>query len=491
MLIAQPVKVAELAKDLCALPVEAATTEITGLAADSRAIRPGFLFAALPGTKAHGLTYIPQALKRGANCLLAPEHAELPRVAQSMPCLADPEPAKLFAHLSARFHQNQPEYLAAITGTNGKTSVAFFLRHIWDAIGHRAASIGTLGVQAGRLHCPAALTTPPPDKIYRLLALLARRQFSHAVVEASSHGLAQHRLDGLRLAAAGFTYLGRDHLDYHADRRAYLAAKLRLVRLLPDDGALALHAGAEGAEAFAKEAQKRGLRLLQIGKGQALELRGLTETAQGQRLQIHYHGQDYDIAFPLRGRFQAMNALMAASLALLCGAATDETFATLETMPPVPGRMQQVGKTSNGNPVLVDYAHTPDALEMALRTLKESGDKSIVLLVGCGGERDKEKRAQMGAIAHRLAARVIITDDNPRNEDPAAIRADMLAACPNAEEIPDRAEAIAYLLESLTENEIGLIAGRGHETHQQRAEGSVPFSDAAYVQTLLQQGGKS
>ncbi len=489
MLIQPPVKLGELASPQT-LPPPVAQVGVTGLAADSRQIRSGFLFAALPGTQTHGQVFIPQAIARGAKAVLTQEGQTMPKSARDTPHFAAPDPARLYAAMSARFYRRQPECLAAVTGTNGKSSVAFFLRHIWSREGKKAASIGTLGVAAGEIFCPASLTTPAADTLYRLLALFARRKITHAVMEASSHGLAQHRLDGAQIKAAAFTLLGRDHLDYHRTQAEYLAAKLRLVRdILPPSGALVLHEDAAGADAFIAAARERGQTLWRIGrKSGDIRIAVQQKESNGQHLVVEYRGKTFTIHLPLIGGFQAANALTAAGLALACGSPAESVFAALNDLPPAPGRLELAGYAPAGQPIYVDYAHTPDALAAVLHALKEHYDgQNVSLVFGAGGERDKSKRGEMGAIAHRLAAKCIITDDNPRSENPAAIRAEIRANCPEAEDIGDRAEAIAQMIKNLRPGEIGLIAGKGHEMYQERQGRRLAFSDSEQARQVLHQ----
>ena len=458
-------------------PKHLADLVVSGATADSRKVRPGFLFAALPGQKTHGLQHLPQSLRRGASIILSPSSAPPPNA----PHIASDDPRRLFALALARLYPRQPPIVAAVTGTNGKSSVAAFTRHIWKVFGFKTASIGTLGIQTDRRSCPSELTTPAPDTLHRLLHLMADKGVTHLVLEASSHGLHQRRLDGVRITSAAFTNLTHDHLDYHASPDDYLKAKLRLFSLLPP-GARAI----VGENAPAKAKRGAGAFLM----GRDLKLLSRRAEIQGQTLEIAYDDRRFKIRLPLIGSFQAENALVAAALAInaepRCRADLSRVFAALESLAPLPGRLEPMGQTSSGASVYVDYAHTPHALESALQALKEHEKGRISLVFGCGGGRDKAKRALMGAIAARLADDIIVTDDNPRFEDPAAIRAAIRAACPTAREIPDRGEALAEAMASLKSGGALLIAGKGHEDYQDEGGRRRAFSDRTCASRLLQ-----
>ncbi len=460
---------------------------IAGLASDSRDVRPGFLFAALPGAQRQGLDFVEDALARGASALLVPDAAPPPPA----PALRAPNPRAAFARMNARFHARQPETAVAVTGTNGKTSVVSFVRHIWRQLGLRAASLGTLGLETAHHRLCRGLTTPAPETLHRLLALLARRGISHVALEASSHGLAQSRLDGVRLKAAAFTLLGRDHLDYHRTPEEYLNAKLRLgSELLPEGGTLVVERAAPGASAAARAAKAAKRRIFTIGNKPAdnIQIRQIKDAPKGQRLKIACQGRDFAFTLPLIGRFQASNALIAAGLALAAGAPPRKVFAALEALPPVPGRLEEAGRLfapDSAARIYIDYAHSPDALRSALQALRPLTSGRLWLVFGCGGDRDHSKRAAMGALAAELADRVIVTDDNPRFEDAAKIRAGILAACPGAREIPERADAIAEAILRLAPGDALIIAGKGHEEGQERAGVVSAFSDRECVRALL------
>lgn len=464
--------------------------EITGLTSDSRAVRQGFLFAALPGERDDGAQYIADAIANGAvavltpplaaaNCNVVPQPGARPAQAH---ILSDANPRRRFAMLAARFFALQPEICIAITGTNGKTSVAEFCRQIWLLLGRRAASIGTLGVLGGGGAGPSLAhvhTTPPPEILYAQLAQLCASGVTHLAMEASSHGLAQYRMDGVRLVAAALTNITRDHLDYHSSEAEYVYAKLRLFGEVMAPGGLAVLNREDPVFSDAEAlAWARGHRIISVG-GRFGDMRIASCDFQpgGQRLRVFFGGYERDVNLPLIGRFQAMNVLMAAALVIGCGEDPDGVFGVLSELKGVPGRLERVGIGPGGAPVLVDYAHTPDALRAVLLALRPFVKGRLHLLFGCGGDRDSGKRPQMGAVAHDLADRIIVTDDNPRSEDPAAIRAQILAACPGAADAGGRAEAILLALRGLREGDMLLIAGKGHETGQEIAGITHPFDD--------------
>ena len=464
-----------------------AEIEISGLTADSRKVAEGYLFAALPGSQADGRDFIPEALSKGAAAVLAPEGTVLPEGADSIALVTDPNPRRRLALLAARFFERQPATVVAVTGTNGKTSVASFTSQIWRALGREAASLGTLGLQPPRPDAPASLTTPDPVELHRCLASLTRDRVEHLVLEASSHGLHQYRLDGIRVSAAAFTNLTRDHLDYHGSMETYLAAKLRLFTELLRDGGTAVvnlddPAGAKVAEAC----RARGLTLLTCGRAPGdLQLLEQQPTATGQTLKLRLFGKDYAAALGVAGAFQADNLLAALGLVIAGGVAVEDALSTLGSLTGVPGRVELVGETAGGGHVYVDYAHTPDALETVLAALRPHTRGQLSVIVGCGGDRDRGKRPQMGAIAVRLADRAYITDDNPRSEDPAAIRREVLAAAPGAEEIGDRGAAIATAVAALGSGDVLVIAGKGHETGQIVGGQVLPFDDRDVARTAI------
>ncbi len=456
---------------------------ITGLTADSRAVRPGYLFAALPGTKADGRTFIPAAIAAGAAAVLVPEGSHI-QVPENVALITDANPRRRFALMASAFHGAQPRVMAAVTGTNGKTSTAEFFRQIMTRLGHVAASIGTLGICAPGWDNSGGLTTPDPAGLHADLARLAGMGITHACMEASSHGLDQYRLDGVTLTAAAFTNLTRDHLDYHADMDSYAAAKLRLFAEVLSEGATAvINADSDLAPRVVELCAKRGIPVLGYGRA-ATDLRLIAARpssqgqGQGQDLDLEIMGRAVTIHLPLAGRFQTDNALAALGLALACGADPLAALVALGHLEGVPGRLQKVASRTNGASVYVDYAHTPDALETVLKALRPHAARRLVAVFGCGGDRDAGKRPLMGAIGCRLADAMIVTDDNPRSEDPALIRAAVRGVCPAGIEIADRREAIRAAIAGLQKGDVLVIAGKGHEQGQIVGSQVLPFDDA-------------
>jgi len=477
--------------------------EIRGLTADSRAVERGFLFAALPGSRHDGRAFVAEAVARGAVAVLAPTGTALPEEARTAALITDDDPRRRLALMAARFYELQPRTIAAVTGTNGKTSVASFTRQIWQRLGHEAASLGTLGLVPARPDAPKSLTTPDPVELHRCLAALAQDGVDHLAMEASSHGLDQHRLDGVRISAAAFTNLTRDHLDYHGGMAAYLAAKRRLfAELLDAEGAAVLNADDPATTELAATCAVRGLRVMTYGtQGRELRLVRQQPTHGGQHLTIEIDGRRHEVSLLLAGTFQAANVLAALGLVLATGAQTPGALGraldVLGGLEGVPGRLESVGRTPHGGEVYVDYAHTPDALRTVLQALRPHTAGRLWVVFGCGGDRDPGKRPMMGEIAVHLADDVIVTDDNPRSEDPAAIRRAVLAAAPQAEEIGDRGEAIARAVATLSAGDVLVIAGKGHESGQLVGDRVLPFDDrdvarrsiAALPQDSAQGGG--
>ena len=461
--------------------------EVTGLSADSRSIEPGFLFAALPGSLHDGRDFIDDALGKGAIAVLAPPETALRDHGRPVALITDDNPRRRLAQLAARFHPSQPKTIAAVTGTNGKTSVADFTRQIWSALGHRAASLGTLGLVPQRAGAPSSLTTPDPVELHACLARLVRDKIDHLVLEASSHGLDQYRLDGVKVGVAAFTNLSRDHLDYHGGMSAYFAAKRRLFAdLLPEGGKIVLNADVPQFEDLAELAAARKLQLIGYGQsGKELRLLGREALQDGQRLHLEVFGRRHSLMLPLAGAFQAHNALCALGMVIASGAEPEPATAVLESLQGVPGRLELVGQTPRGGTVYVDYSHKPGALETVLSALRPHTEARLSVVFGAGGDRDRGKRPMMGEIAERLADRVIVTDDNPRSEDPAQIRQEILAAAPNAQEIGDRAAAIEQAVGELAEGDLLVIAGKGHETYQIVGDRTLDFDDRAVARAAI------
>lgn len=463
-------------------------TAIAGLTADSRAVGPGMVFAALPGARADGRAFIADAVERGAAAVLAPEGTEWPPGVPVRPLITSADPRRALALMAAAFHGAQPHSVVAVTGTNGKTSTVDFLRQIWTAAGERAASLGTLGLVAAGFPPGPSLTTPDPIALHATLAALARAGFGAAAMEASSHGLDQRRLDGVVLAAAGFSNLTRDHLDYHGGMEAYRAAKLRLFdTLLPVGAAAAACTGMDPAtlDALREIARSRRLRLLTVGEdGDAIRLHAAQPLPDGLALGITAFGARHDIHLPLPGRFQADNALLAAALAVGAGQPADRVFAALPQLAGVRGRMERAAVLASGAAVYVDYAHTPDALARLLAALRPHTAGRLHVLFGAGGDRDPGKRPLMGAAATAAADVVWVTDDNPRSENAAAIRAAVLAGAPGAIDAGAREAAIAAALSDLRPGDVLAVAGKGHESGQEIAGIVHPFDDVTVVRRL-------
>jgi UDP-N-acetylmuramoyl-L-alanyl-D-glutamate--2,6-diaminopimelate ligase len=458
--------------------------EITGVTADSRQVQRGFLFAALPGAKTDGRRFIADALAAGAAAVLAADAIE----GLAAPVVRVCDPRRAYALAAAAFWDAQPETCVAVTGTNGKTSVVTFCRQIFGRLGRHSASMGTLGVQDGDEPITSpGLTSPDAGDTARLLAELAGRGVTHLALEASSHGIEQRRLDGVRLAAAGFTNLSQDHLDYHGDMAAYRAAKLRLFEtLLPRGATAVLNADSDAFGAFADAAAKAGQTVFSVGEsGADLRLTARAATPGGQRLTIAAAGTTSEVDLPLAGAFQASNALVAAGLCIAAGERAQAVLDALAGLRGAPGRLQHIGAGARGGEAYVDYAHTPDGLATVLMALRPHARGRLIVVFGAGGDRDRGKRPLMGAVAAEHADIVIVTDDNPRSEPPAAIRRAILAAAPAAHEIGDRREAIGAAATMLREGDVLIVAGKGHEQGQIVGDRVLPFDDAVEVATAL------
>jgi UDP-N-acetylmuramoyl-L-alanyl-D-glutamate--2,6-diaminopimelate ligase len=465
------------------LSVHIARTAIAGIAADSRAVESDFLFFALPGVKADGMSFARPAVEKGTVAIVTESE---PREDFGVPVIRVPNARAALAKAASRFYPRQPKIIAAVTGTNGKTSVASFLRQIWTALGHPAASLGTVGLVSPKGEEYSNLTTPDPIALHRIIDRVTGEGVTHLALEASSHGLDQHRLDGLKLSAGGFTNITRDHLDYHPSFDDYRDAKLKLfTEVLPPKAAAVISADSEGAGRFIAAARTRGLKTLTVGaKGTDIDLLAAERAGFSQKLRLRHGDEDYELILPLAGAFQVENALVAAGLALATGGKPDKVFTALENLKGASGRLERVGER-NGATVVVDYAHTPDALSNALSALRPYAEGRLIALFGAGGDRDPGKRPLMGAVAHEKADTVIVTDDNPRSEDPSAIRSQILAAAPGAREIGDRGEAIASAVKELTPGDVLLVAGKGHETGQIVKDRVLPFSDHEAIRAAL------
>ncbi len=473
----------DLMPDEMRLDPRFAQVAVTGVTADSRKVKPGFLFVAIPGTKADGGQFAKQAVANGAVAVASEQKID----GLSAVFVEVKNARRTLALCAANFYARQPKIIAAVTGTSGKTSVAAFTRQIWAALGEPAASIGTVGVVSPKGEVYGSLTTPDPVDLHRTLDELAGEGVTHLALEASSHGLDQHRLDGVRIAAGAFTNLSRDHMDYHPTIEDYLAAKMRLFRdLVADGGTAVIDVDDCYAGQVVETAKKRGLRIMTVGeKGEGITLVSGSIDGFAQRVTLAHAGKTYDVKLPLVGGFQVQNAAVAAGLAIATGSDPTRVFASLENLVGAKGRLELAG-THNGAPIFIDYAHKPDALAKALQALRPYASGKLVVVFGAGGDRDTGKRPIMGRIAAEAADRVIVTDDNPRSENPAAIRAAILAESPGAIEIGDRAEAIRTSIAELKKGDVLLIAGKGHETGQIVSGKVLPFSDHDAVAAALQ-----
>lgn len=455
---------------------------ITGLAVDSRQVKDGYLFAALPGSTVHGAEFIQYALRMGAAAVLtdatgAAMAADLMASAGVAVIVTD-APREALARSAALWFGAQPATMIAVTGTNGKTSVSTFVRQIWIEMGLSAVNLGTTGVE-GAWTAPLAHTTPEPITLHRALAEAAANGITHAAMEASSHGLDQRRLDGVTLKAAGFTNFTQDHLDYHATFDAYFDAKAGLFsRVLPEDGTAVINIDDPKGIDMAAIARARGCEVLSVGRdGGDLHLTGQRFDATGQDLRFDWRGKTYQKRLNLIGGFQADNVLLACGLVIACGAKPADVFDTIPHLTTVRGRMQLAATRDNGGAVFVDYAHTPDAIATALKAMRPHVMGRLVAIVGAGGDRDTTKRPLMGQAAAAHADLVFVTDDNPRSEDPATIRAAVMAGAPDATEVGDRAEAILRGIDAIGPGDALLIAGKGHETGQTIGDDVLPFDD--------------
>ncbi len=473
---------------------EVGALDVRGLTADSRAVGPGFVFAALPGTKVDGRSFIPDALAKGAVAILSTPDAEAV-AGTALPLIADANPRRRLARMAARFHGRQPDRIVAVTGTNGKTSVAAFAQQIWNRLGVRAASLGTLGIQGPAVTRKGSLTTPDPVSLQADMAHLAEAGIRRLAIEASSHGLDQYRLDGLEISAAAFTNLTRDHIDYHGTMEAYLAAKLRLfTEVMADGGTAVINADSDHAETVAEACRAHGHAIVAYGRAandDGIRLDEIAPEADGLTMSFTLRGRPHRVRLPLAGTFQAMNALCALGLVVFTDGDDDAAVAALGGLAGAPGRLQRVARLANGATVYVDYAHTPDALETVLRALRPHAESRLLVIVGCGGDRDPGKRPMMGEIAAREADVAYVTDDNPRSEEPALIRAAILAACPGGIEIGDRAEAIETAMRALGPGDLLVVAGKGHEQGQIVGDTVHPFDDAQVARDTADRLGEA
>jgi UDP-N-acetylmuramoyl-L-alanyl-D-glutamate--2,6-diaminopimelate ligase len=475
--------------DISGTPPEASRIVVTSITTDSRQVAPGTLFVALKGVQSDGAQYISQAEMAGAVAVLCATDAQISDV--RIPIVRSHNPRHTLAMMAAAFYHHQPRHMVAVTGTDGKTSTADFFRQFWYAMGKSSASIGTLGILSGdgEILYPGSHTTPDPVQLHHLLADLVRRQVQYVGVEASSHGLDQHRLDGVQLEAAAFTNIARDHLDYHKTEQAYFEAKsLLFSHVLPEGMTAVLNQDDARFGALRHICQQRGHIIIGFGKtGEQLRVVKTDPHAQGQKASLELYGEPYTLDIPLVGAFQVMNILTALGLALGTGGKLEELLAAIPQFRGVPGRLEQVACLANGGVVFIDYAHTPMALANILRTLKPHTKGKLHVVFGCGGDRDKGKRPEMGRIAQMMADVVIVTDDNPRSEVPATIRKEILEATTDAKEVADRREAIYVALKGLGAGDILVIAGKGHEKTQTVGDKVYPFDDAEVTRDLVKE----
>jgi UDP-N-acetylmuramoyl-L-alanyl-D-glutamate--2,6-diaminopimelate ligase len=450
---------------------------VTGFAIDHRKVAPGTVFGAFRGNIANGEDYIPQAVKAGAVAVVTRPEAKVEGAAH----IAAEEPRREFARLAAKFFQPFPATVVAVTGTNGKTSNVELTRQLWRMAGHHAASIGTLGVTTADDSVTTGLTTPDIVTFLSNMAGLAREGVTHAAFEASSHGLAQYRTEGLPVQAAAFTNFTRDHLDYHGTMEAYFEAKMRLfTEVVEPDGTAIIWMDDSKSEEVLRRVETRGLRRLTVGRnGKSLKLIERMPTQLGQTLIVEADGRRHSVNLPLIGAYQAANALTAAGLVIATGGELAQTLANLSRVQPVRGRLERAVISRSGAPVYVDYAHTPDAIEAAIEALRPHAKGRLIIVFGAGGDRDVGKRPEMGAVAARMADLLIVTDDNPRSEDPAAIRRHILEGAPQAREVAGRRDAIAAAVAQAGADDIVLIAGKGHEQGQIVGDRILPFDDVA------------
>jgi UDP-N-acetylmuramoyl-L-alanyl-D-glutamate--2,6-diaminopimelate ligase len=451
-------------------------SEVTGFAIDHRKVAPGSIFGAFRGAVFNGEDFISKAVERGAVGVVARPEAEVHQV----PHLADPEPRRLFAALASKFYAPYPSTVVAVTGTNGKTSTVEMTRQIWRMSGHRSASIGTLGVTTSDDQVKTGLTTPDIVTFLHNMAGLERMGTTHVAYEASSHGLDQHRCEGVPLEAAAFTNFSRDHLDYHETMESYFEAKMRLFEELLEPGKPSvIWTDDPKSEEVIERSILRGHKVLTVGRsGETIRLVDQSATPLGQSLLLEHEDRSLKLSLPLIGAYQAANVLVAAGLAMATGTGFDRVFSAMQRVAPVRGRLERAVISRAGVPVYIDYAHTPDALEAAIAALRPHVDGRLVTVFGAGGDRDQGKRPEMGAVAVRLSDVVIVTDDNPRTEDPALIRSAIMAGAPGATEVPGRREAIAEAIRIAREGDIILVAGKGHETGQIIGDRVLPFDDA-------------
>lgn len=477
---------ADLISSDISLDENAKNIQISGITADSRLVKPGNIFAALKGSNLDGTRFIASAITAGAVAILTDQDVSSDG---KVPLLKVANARRELAKIAAGLYPKQPLMIAAVTGTAGKTSVAAFLRQIWKAAGFQSASIGTVGVVSDVENIYGSLTTPDPVALHRTVDRLARRGVTHLAIEASSHGIDQYRLDGLEISVGAFTNLGRDHMDYHATVDEYFDAKMGLVeRLLQDNAVFVFEPESPYGKQAEQRARRAGSRTICVGEGaDAISLLKLEQSGYAQKMDLKIGGERHEVVLPLVGRFQVSNALIAAGLALASGVKPGAIVAALHNLKGESGRLEFIGTNQEGALVFIDYAHKVEALENVLEALRPYATRNLICVFGCGGDRDPGKRALMGAVSAKLADKTIVTDDNPRTENPADIRAMILAAAPEALEISDREDAIMTSIQSAGNGDVVVIAGKGHETGQIVGEQILPFSDHEVVARALKQ----
>ena len=490
-------RLTDLLEDLATLSADAAATDINGLAVNSEQVKKGDLFFALPGTTLDGHCFIDDAIGRGAVAIVTDERTVSTKLGISIPIVQTDNPRWVMAKAAARFWPEQPSLISAVTGTNGKTSTVDFMRQIWARVSWSSISIGTIGMRGSSMNKPetpipdiAQLTTPDSLDLHASIAAVAKQGVTHLALEASSHGLQQHRLDGLNIHVAGFTNLSRDHLDHHQSMDDYFAAKVRLFEnLLIEGGSAVINIDDAYGERIVELLKDRHIVVKTYGTRKAADfyIKKISTADFGLDLDVVYENKTWRIPLALAGTFQAMNAVAAAIMCHLSGLPLHDSLGSLAYLKSVPGRMQVVHGHPESAQIIVDYAHTPDALAAALAALRPAATGKLAVLFGCGGDRDKGKRVEMGQVASTGADQIFVTDDNPRTEDAAGIRASIISACPNAIEISSRAKAIAAALSSIGPGDVLLIAGKGHETVQLVGNESLPFDDAAIASHLMMQ----
>jgi len=466
---------------------EVENAEVTGLALDSRVVKPGFIFFALHGTKQNGEDFAFDAEANGAIAIVAKNHIE----GLGIPVIVSSDPYLTMSQASSRLYPEQPETVIAVTGTNGKSSTVDFLRQIWAFGGKRAASLGTLGAITPDGAVNLGFTTPDAIALHKNLEMLRKKGITHLAMESSSHALDQKRMHGVKLSSGGFTNLTQDHLDYHNTMNEYAKAKMILFeKLLPKGAPAIINADATEAAVFEECVNRSGLDLKLVGwRGTFLKIQELWPKPASQRVDYRYENKTWPVEIPLIGEFQALNATMAAGFALALGEKPEDVFAAMANLRTVKGRMEHIGETKTSAHIFVDYAHTPDGLDVLLRAIRPHAPGKIILVFGCGGDRDKTKRPKMGAISANYADIVIVTDDNPRTEVPATIRGEVIVGVPNALEIGDRHDAIIRAMELAQSGDAVIIAGKGHETGQIVGSTVLPFSDQETVITYLNENG--